>query len=207
MFTGIITQIGRVSKIQKIENCDLVVNIILDKTEIKRNFNIGCSISCNGICLTLVKKEIIDNIIDLQFQASNETISKTNISNWSLNDSINIEFALRVGDELGGHMVSGHIDGVSKVVNIKNSNESKIFKFEILGKKLIKHISRKGSITINGTSLTVNNVYNNFFDVNIIPHTFNNTNFSEIKINDIVNIEIDMFSKYIENLLNNYERS
>lgn len=205
MFTGIITHLGSVDKILQNEENDLVIELAINKNQVYRNLDLGCSISCNGICLTLINKELINNKINLKFQASQETINKTNIANWQEEDLINIEFALRMGDEFGGHMVSGHIDCISKVIKISKSKESFIFMFEI-DSRFKKYLSKKGSITINGTSITINNVYNNNFDVNIIPHTFQNTNFCRIKEGDIVNIEFDMIGKYLENLLKN-ERS
>ena len=201
MFTGIITHIGQITQLNQSPQQDLVVEIAIQDNNLKRNLNIGCSIACNGICLTLIAKELQDKQILLKFQASAETQNKTNISSWQIGDLINIEFSLRAGDELGGHMVLGHVDDVSEILDIKTSDESWIFQFKI-PQSVSHHISKKGSITINGTSLTVNNVNENYFDVTIIPHTFANTNFSNSKIGDIVNIEIDMIARYLEKLVN-----
>jgi riboflavin synthase len=196
MFTGIITDLGKILKITDNQTKDLIIDIELLKITNNRNFDIGCSISCNGICLTLIKKQ--SNI--LSFQVSQETKNKTTITNWKIGDLINIEFALRVGDELGGHMVLGHIDCVTKIDDIKPNQESWIFSINT-PKEINKHISKKGSVTINGTSLTINNISNNQFDVNIIPHTYKNTNFHKLQKDDLVNIEIDMISRYLEKLI------
>lgn len=200
MFTGIITHIGQITELNKSPQQDLVVEIAITETNLKRNLDIGCSIACNGICLTLIEKNLAAKQILLKFQASAETQNKTNILKWKINDLVNIEFSLRAGDELGGHMVLGHVDDVSKIINISQSDESWIFQFSIPS-AVKNHISKKGSITINGTSLTVNNVTESYFDVTIIPHTFDHTNFSQSKIGDMVNIEIDMIARYLEKLI------
>ena len=200
MFTGIITNLGKLVQIIKSDNNDLELIIAISKSDINRNLEIGCSISCNGICLTLIEKINFDQNIQLKFQASRETNNKTTISNWKIDQLINIEFSLRVGDELGGHMVLGHIDQTTKITNIIKSDDSWIFSFS-LPHDLYKHISKKGSITINGVSLTINSVDDHEFSVNIIPHTYNNTNFKNLAINDIVNIEIDTISRYIAKLI------
>ncbi len=201
MFTGIITHVGQIISINQFVDKDLALQVSLANNSLSnRSFDIGCSISCNGICLTLIKRESTSAEIHLFFQASKETQDRTTINNWQEGDELNLEFSLRAGDELGGHMVQGHVDCVSKILNIKQVKESWVFEIEIPN-KIKKHISKKGSITINGTSLTVNNVYDNFFDINIIPHTFKNTNFNKLKKGDFVNIEIDMIARYLEKLI------
>ena len=200
MFTGIITNLGKITNIKDSCNSDLELTIAVNQSNINRNLEIGCSISCNGICLTLVEKTKSNQEIYLKFQVSKETKDKTTISRWNNNQLINIEFSLRVADELGGHMVLGHIDQTTKITNIIKSDDSWIFSFS-LPHDLYKHISKKGSITINGVSLTINSVDDHEFSVNIIPHTYNNTNFKNLAINDIVNIEIDTISRYIAKLI------
>jgi len=200
MFTGIVTNLANIENLSKNEDKDLLITLSLgDNQEIQRNFEIGCSISCNGTCLTLIRKENKNNLLFLDFQASAESVAKTNIKYWQINKKINIEFALRVGDELGGHLVSGHVDDVIKVKTIKKVEESWCFSF-IIPKNMRKFICPKGSVVLNGVSLTVNNVFSDYFEVNIIDHTFNNTNFSSLKEGDLVNIEFDQIIRYLDNL-------
>lgn len=195
MFTGIITHIAKVKNLSRLKNQDLLITLEVPK--IDRKLEIGCSIACNGVCLTLVKKT--QTLIS--FQASPETLNKTNVKNWKIGDKINIEFSLRMGDELGGHLVLGHVDKTVKVKQIKAVNkDSTCFVFE-LPKNFQKFITPKGSVVLNGASLTINKVSKSNFDVNIIKHTLNHTNFSELKIGDEINLEIDMIARYLEKLI------
>lgn len=194
MFTGIITHIGEIKKIEFNDNKDCLLAIFI-ANKITRKLEIGCSVACNGICLTLIKK----SEQTLYFQASQETQAVTTLKNWSLNQKINIEFALRLGDEFSGHIVLGHVDGCAKLkakMPIKDSWQM-IFKLEKKSSDLTKYIAKKGSICIDGISLTVNEVEKNSFTVNIIKHTFDNTNLGKIKIGDEVNIEIDIVARYV----------
>ncbi len=196
MFTGIITNIGAVQRLSYSSNQDLLITIEL-KDQINRNLETGCSIACNGACLTLIKKETST----LFFQASPETLRKTNIKDWQVGDKINLEFALKIGDELGGHLVSGHIDDVVKILKIKSVNNDS-WKFSIeLPKDLKKFIAPKGSVVLNGVSLTVNEVADNNFSVNIIKHTFDHTNFSNLKAGDHLNLEVDLIARYLDKLV------
>ncbi|MFT6331798.1 MAG: riboflavin synthase [Lentimonas sp.] len=195
MFTGIITHIAKIQELNSKPNSDLEIALEIND-KIERKLEIGCSISCSGACLTLTKKE--ENL--LFFEASNETLSKTTIKNWKIGNEINLEFALRMGDELGGHMVSGHVDKVAKILSIKPANQdSTIFDIEI-PKDLVKFITTKGSIVLNGVSLTINQVFDNSFNVNIISHTLQNTNFRNLKLGDYLNLEIDLIARYLEKL-------
>ncbi|MDX2082389.1 MAG: riboflavin synthase [Rickettsiales bacterium] len=197
MFTGIITNLGEVRALNRSENKDLLLTIAVDKIS-NRKLEIGCSIACNGICLTLIKKQKHNSATLLFFQASKETLDKTTLKNWQIGDLINLEFSLKVGDELGGHMVLGHVDGCAKISKISKIKES--FKFIFAPeKKLMSFIAKKGSVTINGTSLTVNEITKNSFSVYLINHTINNTSFKKARIGDLVNIEIDLLARYIAN--------
>ncbi len=199
MFTGIITNIGIVKSLSRLENQDLMIVLNIDCQNSSRTFDIGSSIACNGVCLTLIKRESAD----FSFQASQETISKTNIKDWKIGDKINIEFALRMGDELGGHMVSGHIDCTVMVKKITAiNNDSWCFSIE-LPQAFKSLITKKGSIVLNGVSLTINEVFDDSFSVNVIKHTFDNTNFSQLREGDFVNLEVDMIARYLERLLAN----
>lgn len=191
MFTGIITHLGKISELKKNPKKDLLLKISV-VGKINRKLVIGCSIACNGICLTLIeqKKSL------LSFQASRETCEKTTLENWKIGEEINLEFALRAGDELGGHMVLGHVDGTAKILAIQPIKDSKKFTFSTK-KELMKFIAEKGSVTLNGASLTVNKVEKNSFSVNLIPHTIANTAFKNAAVNDFINLEIDVIARYV----------
>jgi riboflavin synthase len=191
MFTGIITHLGKISELKKNPKKDLLLKISV-VGKINRKLAIGCSIACNGICLTLIeqKKSL------LSFQASRETCEKTTLENWKIGEEINLEFALRAGDELGGHMVLGHVDGTAKILAIQPIKDSKKFTFSTK-KELMKFIAEKGSVTLNGASLTVNKVEKNSFSVNLIPHTIANTSFKNAAVNDFINLEIDVIARYV----------
>lgn len=200
MFTGIITNLASVSSLEHQANQDLLLILRLEKQEnLNRKLDIGCSIACNGICLTLVKKEQQEDHFLLHFNVSRETINKSTIKNWQIGDKINLEFALRIGDELGGHLVSGHVDDVTEIKNIQKIDDSWCFTFG-LDAKLKKFISAKGSIVLNGTSLTINDVFTDSFQVNIINHTFHHTNFHCLQVGDKLNLEIDQIARYLYNL-------
>ncbi len=200
MFTGIVTNLANIENLTKNQDQDLLIRLSLLSKEITdRNLEIGCSVSCNGVCLTLIKKEEQGALLFLDFQASKESILKTNIKYWQINDKINIEFALRAGDELGGHLVSGHIDDIVKIKSIEKIDESLCFSFEI-SENMRKFICQKGSVVLNGVSLTINDVFADYFTVNIIDHTFNNSNFAFLKVGDVINIEFDQIIRYLNNL-------
>ena len=198
MFSGIISALGIVKNItyNDIYSVDIEVKKInLEDFEKSDNLiKIGCSIACSGVCLTLTGKK--DNI--LTFDISNETLNKTNLSNWKIGNIVNLERALRVGDEIGGHFVTGHVDTVLELKKIIEEDGSKIL-YISLNNEISPYIASKGSITIDGISLTVNEVKNDYFNVNIIPFTWHNTNLSNVKVNDFVNIEIDLLSRYLVN--------
>lgn len=196
MFTGIITHLGKINKSQNNSKKDLLLEISIEKNLVKRKLEIGCSIAINGICLTLISKKISGKNLLLSFQASKETCDKTTLSKLKIAEIVNLEFALRVGDELGGHFVLGHVDEIAKISTIKKVKDSTEFTF-LTSTKLMKFIAAKGSIVINGVSLTVNEVIKNSFSVNIIPHTFTHTNFKNLKKGDAVNLEIDALARYV----------
>ena len=204
MFSGIISALGIVKNISynDIYSVDIEIKKInLEDFEKSDNLiKIGCSISCSGVCLTLTGKK--DNI--LTFDISKETMNKTNLSDWKIGNLVNLERSLRVGDEIGGHFVTGHVDTVLELINIIDEEGSKIL-FIKLNKEISPYIASKGSITIEGISLTVNDVENEYFNVNIIPFTWDNTNLKNVKINDFVNVEIDLLSRYLVNYQNKRE--
>ena len=198
MFSGIISALGVVKNITNndIFTVDIEIKKInLEDFEKSDNLiKIGCSIACSGVCLTLTGKT--NNI--LTFDISKETMNKTNLSDWKVGNLVNLERALRVGDEIGGHFVTGHVDTVLKLQKIVEEDGSKVLYIN-LNDKISPYIASKGSITIEGISLTVNDVMDDYFNVNIIPFTWDNTNLRNVKVNDFVNIEIDLLSRYLVN--------
>lgn len=187
MFTGLIEDLGQIFEISDKLNGKLIsVQTNLNTDEIK----IGDSISINGACQTVVNKK--GNV--LTFEAMRETIERTNFSCFKKGDFINLERAMSLNSRLDGHLVSGHIDCTAKLLNIKEDSLAKIFKFECDTDLIVE----KGSISINGISLTVSFVDEKSFEVSILPHTLKNTNLKYLKQNDLVNIEYDMVGKYIK---------
>ena len=198
MFSGIISALGVVKNIT--HNDIFTVDIEIKKINLEdfekpdNLIKIGCSIACSGVCLTLTGKT--SNI--LTFDISKETMNKTNFSDWKVGNLVNLERSLRVGDEIGGHFVTGHVDTVLKLQKIVEEDGSKVLYIN-LNDKISPYIASKGSITIEGISLTVNDVMNDYFNVNIIPFTWDNTNLRNVKVNDFVNVEIDLLSRYLVN--------
>ncbi len=199
MFTGIVSHIGKVIEISQPDDWELLVDIV-NSDDVGNIFNIkstpiGASISCSGICLTLKK---ISNHT-LFFDVSNETRQKTNFSTWDSGTLINLEKSLKVGDELGGHFVYGHVDTTAVIRSIDRINGSYKINF-VIKKEFLKYFASKGSVSIDGVSLTVNEVDHESFSVNIVPYTWSHTSFKNYNIKTIVNIEIDILARYLESL-------
>lgn len=191
MFTGIITDIGTVKAVIRRGDTRFDIRTAYDLATV----DMGASIACNGCCLT-----VIDKGPDwFAIEASAETLSKTTLGNWKQGTRINLERALRVGDELGGHIVSGHVDGVGKIVSITPDGDSQRFRFRVPA-ALARFIAPKGSVAVDGTSLTVNEVEGCEFGVNIIPHTQAVTTWGLARPGQAVNIEIDMLARYVARL-------
>ncbi|WP_420561871.1 riboflavin synthase [Tepidicaulis sp.] len=195
MFTGIITDIGRLRSMEKTGDTRLVIETAYDAAGIE----LGASIACDGACLTVVERGTENGQNWFSVEASQETLDCTALGTWKEGQRINLERALKVGDELGGHIVSGHVDGVGKILDIRPEGDSMRFTFEA-PEDLKKFIAEKGSVTLNGTSLTVNEVDGNRFGVNIIPHTQAVTTWGTAKAGDAVNLEIDMLARYVARL-------
>ena len=193
MFTGIIENLSEIKEIVP-QGDNLSISF---SSNLTKELKIDQSIAHNGICLTVVE---IDNDI-YNVTAIKETIIKSSIKHWKKGNLVNIERALRLGDRLDGHMVQGHVDQTAVCKNISEENGSWYFDFEYYGSENLT--IEKGSITINGVSLTVVNSRQNTFSVAIIPYTYNNTNFKNIKLGDLVNIEFDMIGKYISKIIRN----
>ena len=191
MFTGIIENLSEIKEINK-EGDNLSISLI---SKITNELKIDQSLSHNGVCLTVV--DINDNIYKVT--AIKETILKSSIKNWRIGDIINIERAMKLGDRLDGHMVQGHVDQTATCTKISEENGSWYFYFEY--QKSSSLTIEKGSISINGVSLTIVESMDNGFSVAIIPYTYENTNFKNIKVGDLVNIEFDMIGKYIHKII------
>ncbi|MEM8833430.1 MAG: riboflavin synthase [Pseudomonadota bacterium] len=189
MFTGIITDMGTIASVDKTRGdarFAIYTDYDLEKVEI------GASIACAGCCLTVVKK--IDDMFFVDVSA--ETLSKTNLGSWSDGDKVNLEQSLKLGDELGGHIVSGHVDGLAKCISITKEGDSHRLVFET-PEGFEKFVAPKGSVALDGISLTVNGVDGNQFGVNIIPHTWTHTTLGRLKEGDAVHFEADTIARYV----------
>ncbi|HIJ63342.1 MAG TPA: riboflavin synthase [Rhodospirillaceae bacterium] len=192
MFTGIVTDLGEVLEISGTGDRLFRIRTGFDAKAVP----IGASIAHNGVCLT-----VIDRGGDwFAVQASAETLELTTMGHWAPGRRINLERALKVGDELGGHIVSGHVDGIAKVTAMRPENDSMRFTFEVPS-HLARFVAPKGSVALDGVSLTVNEVVGNRFGVNIIPHTQAVTTFGGYQVGTEVNMEIDMLARYVARLL------
>lgn len=199
MFTGLIKTQGTIRRVDMRGDC--MVTIAVNEPF---PIEIGASICCSGICLTAIKVD--DTTFKVSLSA--ETMNRSTAKDWSVGDVINLEPSLAVGDQLGGHFVSGHVDGLARAVVQEKSGDSMIWEFEV-PPHLARFIAAKGSVTLDGVSLTVNHVYDRktpegvpvtTFSVNIIPHTAKVTSFGKLKIGDSVNLEIDMLARYVARL-------
>lgn len=193
MFTGLVQHIGKIRSIDK-SSGDLKFEIETDMN--MSEVQMGASICCSGCCLTVVDKTENSFSVDV----SNETLSKTTLGAWEVMTRVNLEPSLKVGDEMGGHFVSGHIDSCAQILSIEQDAGSRRIKVSI-PEGMSLYIAAKGSITIDGISLTVNKVCDTSFNVNIIPHTWDNTTLSDRNIGDDVNIEIDMLARYVRRMI------
>jgi riboflavin synthase len=191
MFTGIIETLGIIKDIQK-EGDNLHITVA---SSITNELKIDQSVSHNGVCLTVVAISGDEYTVT----AIKETILKTNLSDWKIGDLVNLERAMKLGDRLDGHIVQGHVDQIGECISIKEANGSWYFTFKY-DSKLSNITIEKGSITINGVSLTVLNSKDNEFSVAIIPYTFEHTNFKNFKIGTIINLEFDVIGKYVSKL-------
>ena len=194
MFNGIIFNKGLITKILKRPKG---INIFI-KSDLKLSMKeIGVSVACDGVCLTLIS---IKNKI-MEFYLSDETINRSKFNYIKLKDKINLELPLKYGQKISGHICQGHVDTTGKVLSVKKVDKSYIFDFEI-NRRDKKDIIKKASICINGISLTISKVTKKGFQIWVIPHTFKLTNLSKVKKGSLVNIEIDILSKYVKNFFN-----
>lgn len=192
MFTGIIQDIGIVKNIENLSGDRIfTIESHLDAD----SFYIGASVCHSGCCLTLIEKQKQGEISHWKVQVSNETINLTTLGDWQIGTKINLEPSLKMGDEIGGHLVTGHVDGKGIISNIESDAESKRITVTV-SEELMKFIAKKGSIAIDGVSLTVNEVTNESFCVNIIPHTLEKTTIGSLLLGKIVNLELDPLARY-----------
>ena len=190
MFNGIIYNTGKIKSIQRTKKSFFVG--IITNMRFKKD-DLGSSICCNGVCLTLVKifkKEIY-------FYISKETLERSNFKYLKINSVINLEKSISYGQRISGHFIQGHVDTVAKVKKIFFIEKTWLIRFQILNKNLSKYLIEKASISINGVSLTISKVSQNSFEINVIPHTLKLTNLKKLKTNDLVNVELDIFGKYM----------
>jgi riboflavin synthase len=193
MFTGIITDIGTVA-------ARMGGKFVIASNYDAASIPLGGSICCDGVCLTVTAVEAVDAGSRFHVDVSNETLSKTTLGAWQGGERINLERALRAGDELGGHIVSGHVDGLATIVDIRSDGDSVRFLFEAPA-HLAPYIAPKGSVALDGTSLTVNEVAGCRFGVNLIPHSLTMTTWGRKHIAQSINLEVDMFARYVARLM------
>ncbi|UWR01600.1 riboflavin synthase [Ruegeria conchae] len=191
MFTGIVTDIGTVAELDQQGDLRARIRTSYDTAGI----DMGASIASDGVCLTVIA--LGDDWYDVQISA--ETVSKTNLDHWQVGTQVNLERALKVGDELGGHIVSGHVDGVAEVIAVANEGDSTRVTLRA-PVDLARFIAPKGSVALNGTSLTVNDVEGCDFGINFIPHTKEVTTWGDVAVGDKVNLEIDTLARYVARL-------
>ena len=191
MFTGIVTDVGTISELEQQGDLRARIETGYDTAGI----DIGASIASDGVCLTVIA--LGDDWYDVQISA--ETVSKTNLDTWTVGKRVNLERALKVGDELGGHIVSGHVDGVAEVVAMLDEGDSTRVTLRA-PRDLARFVAPKGSVALNGTSLTVNDVDGCDFGINFIPHTKEVTTWGDVAVGDRVNLEIDTLARYVARL-------
>jgi len=196
MFTGIITDVGRVSRLRRGRGQHDALELAIATAYDRDAIEVGASIACSGACLTVIALEPGAFLV----QASAETLACSTLGGWTEGAEVNLERALKVGDELGGHIVSGHVDGVGRVFDRRSEGDSVRFTFE-LPEELAPYVASKGSIAVDGISLTVNEVGRGSFGVNIIPYTLSHTNLGDAAPGRLVNLEIDPLARYVARLL------
>ncbi len=191
MFTGIVTDIGEITRVEKRGDTRFDIRTGYDS----KTIGLGASICCAGCCLTVVEKSDSTFTVDV----SGESIARTTLGHWKIGTRINLERALKMGDELGGHMVSGHVDGMGRIVSARPQGDSKRFHIRV-PEELARFIAEKGSVTLDGVAFTVNEVDGLEFGINIIPHTQAITTWGHARAGDAVNVEIDMLARYVARL-------
>ena len=192
MFTGIITDIGRVRQVEKRGDTRFVIDTSFDTAGIE----IGASIACSGACLTVVERGEGWFAVDV----SAETLAHTTLGDWQVGSAVNLERSLRLGDELGGHIVTGHVDATAEIVSLEPEGDSLRYVFRAPA-EFKRYVASKGSVALDGVSLTVNEVEDDCIGINIIPHTQSQTTFGEAQPGARVNLEIDVLARYVARLV------
>ena len=199
MFTGLIEGTGKLVKIEpQGKDMRLSIEASFELDELQK----GESVSVNGVCLTVVS----GNERTFTADVSQETLSRSTIPRLRLGDEVNLERALRLGDRLGGHLVNGHVDGKARVISRKKRGDSLVFAFEV-APALARYLIEKGSVAVDGVSLTINRCDEKSFEVNLVPHSARVTNMGNLKVGDQVNIEVDVIGKYVEKSVRNLQKS
>jgi riboflavin synthase len=196
MFTGIVTDMGEVLAVTPRE---AGVRVRIATTYDPDTIALGASIACGGPCLTVVERGLSGNRAYFDVEASSETLARSTLRHWASGTRINLERPLKMGDELGGHMVSGHVDGIATIVERHDEEDMARFVVEV-PEELARYIAEKGSVSLDGVSLTVNAVDGRRFEVMIIPHTLAVTTFGERQVGDELNLEVDTIARYLERL-------
>jgi riboflavin synthase len=199
MFTGLIEGTG---KLVKIEPRGKDMRLSIEASFELEGLHKGESVAVDGVCLTVVSWEGRTFTVDV----SQETLSRSTIGQRRLGDEVNLERALKLGDRLGGHLVNGHVDGRSKVIALKKRGDSLVFEFEV-DQGLARYLVEKGSVAVNGVSLTINRCAERAFQVNVVPHTAQVTTLGNLKVGDEVNIEVDIIGKYVERFVRSMQQS
>ena len=197
MFTGIVSDVGTVARV--VEGND-VRRVSIDSAYDPATIAIGASISCAGVCMTVVSLEAGGRGALFDVEAAPETLALTNVQGWQVGTRVNLERPVKVGDELGGHIVAGHVDGLAAIVGREDLGEATRFTFEV-PHDLARYIAPKGSVSLDGTSLTVNGVDGDRFDCLLIPHTLKVTTWGERQVGDRVHVEVDTIARYVARLV------
>ena len=197
MFTGIVSDLGKIAKVERTSGG---MRATIESSYDARALEVGCSIAHAGCCLTLIDFAAADAGCWFTVEISNESLDFTNLGEWQVGSKVNLERALGMGEELGGHLVTGHVDGVAEIVSRAPDGDSERFVFRV-PEELAPYIASKGSVTLDGTSLTVNEVNGREFGVNLIPHTLKVTTWGEKSVGDRINLEIDIIARYVARLL------
>ncbi len=195
MFTGIIKEVGIIQKIESPQDTNGNQKICI-KANLSANLNIGASISVDGACLTVISQD------SNQFEAEimPETINRTLAADYKIGTKVNLEPAMQLNEHLDGHLVTGHVDFKAQITSIQSGTDGYVLKI-IFPPEYRKYIAMKGSVTVNGVSLTISKLHTDAFEISLIPHTLEITNLGELKENSVVNIEVDLIARYLENLL------